>query len=313
MFQRLFDVFSRRPETVARAKKKGHEVPSTTRTRVFMWVNELYRGERGDLGIISNGDYSAEFWEEIARRILYRTGDTAVAQATGWQDGPRGVMQYIFTCPGEQFLDFLEDIFSAQIFWRFNHNSEALIDELNGLLRVDNLPYHLTHLVTETINNGNSYSVHIRAYPKVIMKESEVLHNNAIGPVMTLLERPHFRGANGEYLAALEDYRKGDIQDCLTKCGSAFESVLKVICGRKGWAYKQTDAAKKLLDIVLQNTGLDTYFEAPLIIIATLRNKLSSAHGTGTAVRQPARHIAQYALNATASAILLIAHETGEA
>ena len=312
MFQRLFDVFSRRPETVATAKK-GHEVPSTTRTRVLMWVNELYRGGRGDLGIISNGDYSAEFWEEIGRRILYRTGDTQVAQTSGWQNVPQGVMQYVYTCPGEQFLDFLEDIFSAHIFWRFSHNSDPLIDELNGLLRVDNLPYHLTHLVTETISNGSSYSVHIRALPKVIVKESEVLHENAIGLVMTLLERPHFKGANGEYLAALEDYRKADIQDCLTKCGSAFESVLKVICDRKGWAYKQTDTAKTLINIVLPNTGLDSYFEPLLIIIATLRNKLSSAHGTGTAVKQPARHIAQYALNATASAILLIAHETGEA
>jgi hypothetical protein len=114
-------------------------------------------------------------------------------------------------------------------------------------------------------------------------------------------------------LQHLEDYRKGDIQDCLTKCGSSFESVLKVICDRKRWAYKQTDPAKKLLDIVLPNTGLDSYFEPLLIIIATLRNKLSSAHGTGTAVKQPARHLAQYAPNATASAILLIAHETEEA
>jgi len=221
-------------------------------------------------------------------------------------------MQYVFTCPGEQFLDFLEDIFSAPICWRFSHNGDNLIDELNGLLRLDNLPYHLTHLVTETVTNGNSYSVHIRAYPKVIMKESEVLHENAIGPVMTLLERPHFEGPNAEYLAALEDYRKGDIQDCLTKCRSAFESVLKVICDRKGWTYKQNDTAKTLINTVLPKTGLDSYFEQLLLIIATLRNKLSSAHGAGTAVKQPARHIAQYALNATASAILLIAQETGE-
>ena len=109
-----------------------------------------------------------------------------------------------------------------------------------------------------------------------------------------------------------EDYRKGDIPDCLTKCGSAFESVLKVICERKGWGCKQTDAASTLIRIILPKTNLDTYFEGPLILIATLRNKLSSAHGAGNAVKEPARHIAQYALNATASAIILIAQETGE-
>jgi hypothetical protein len=99
------------------------------------------------------------------------------------------------------------------------------------------------------------------------------------------------------------DYRKGDISDCLTKCGSAFESVLKVICDRKGWAYQQTDTAKVLVSIVLPHTSLESYFESLLMIIATLRNKLSSAHGAGTAVKQPARHIAQYTLNATACAM----------
>ena len=154
--------------------------------------------------------------------------------------------------------------------------------------------------------------IYTRAYPKVIMKESEVLHANAIAPALTLLQRPHFRGANSEYLAALEDYRKGDIADCLTKCGSAFESVLKVICHRKNWAYKETDTAVALIKIVLPQTNLDSYFESLLIIVGTLRNKLSSAHGAGMTVKQPAPHLAQYAINATASAILLIAQETGE-
>src|SRR5207247_6277666 len=65
-----------------------------------------------------------------------------------------------------------------------------------------------------------------------------------------------------------------DIGDCLTKCGSAFESVLKVICTRKGWNYKQTDTAKTLLDIILPHTNLDSYFGQVLIIVATLRNRL---------------------------------------
>src|SRR6266404_2778991 len=103
MFQKLFDVFSTRPEA---ATKKGHEIPRTTRTRILMWVNEIYRGSRADFGMVSIGDYTAEFWQEIARRVLFRTGDTQIAQASSWHDGPQGVMQYVFNCPGEQFLDF---------------------------------------------------------------------------------------------------------------------------------------------------------------------------------------------------------------
>jgi hypothetical protein len=150
----------------------------------------------------------------------------------------------------------------------------------------------------------------VRAYPKVIMKESEILHKDAIGPALQLLAQPHFAGANAEFLEALEDYRKGDIGDCLAKCGSAFESVLKVICHRKGWPYNQADTASALIRTVIGNTNLDNYFEQLLIVIATLRNRMSTAHGAGTAPRQPPRHLAQYALNITASAMLMPAQET---
>jgi hypothetical protein len=127
---------------------------------------------------------------------------------------------------------------------------------------------------------------------------------------LNLLAQPHFQGANREFRAALEDYRKGDIGDCLAKCGSAFESVLKVICDRRGWAYSQNDTASALIKTVLSKTALDGYFEQLLIIVATLRNRMSSAHGSGTVPRTPPRHVAQYAVNVTASAILLLVDET---
>ena len=54
------------------------------------------------------------------------------------------------------------------------------------------------------------------------------------------------------------------------------------------------------------------YFESTLMIVATLRNRLSTSHGAGVGRRQVPRHLAKYALNVTASAILLIAEEAGE-
>jgi hypothetical protein len=310
MFQQIFDVFSARPQVAA---IKRHDVPQTTRTRVLLWVKELYQGSRTSFGA---GDYTSDFWKEIARRVLFRTGDTSITLQYPAHDGGRWAVQYVFTCPGERFLDFIEDIFSADIYWRVGGvgvDDARIVGELNTILRVDNLPYHLTSFVRETVTKGAETTFYTRAYPRVIMRESEVLHENAIAPALSLLERPHFRAANEEYLAALEDYRNGNTPDCLTKCGSAFESVLKVICDRKGWPYKQTDPAKTLINAVLPNTNLEPYFESFLLVIATLRNKLGSAHGAGTAVKRPPLHLAQYALNATASAILLIAQETGEA
>jgi hypothetical protein len=94
-----------------------------------------------------------------------------------------------------------------------------VVEELNELLRQDNLPYHVTNFVKETVQEiGTDFPfagrevtmIKTLAYPKVIMKESEVVHSQVIGPALQLLQHPAFKSANAEYLAALEDYRKGD-------------------------------------------------------------------------------------------------------
>ena len=106
--------------------------------------------------------------------------------------------------------------------------------------------------------------------------------------------------------------RKGHFGDSVTKCCSAFESVLKVLCTRNGWAFDpQKDTAAKLLEIVLSHSSLDGFFSQPLMLIATMRNRLSSAHGGGTAVRVVDRHVAQYALTSTAAAVVLLVHDIG--
>lgn len=96
----------------------------------------------------------------------------------------------------------------------------------------------------------------------------------------------------------------------MTKVGSAFESVLKVICATRGWSYSDNETAAPLLKKVLTQAGLESFWEQPLTIVATMRNRLSSAHGAGTAPRNitPAR--CDYAISATAAAMLLLAQET---
>jgi hypothetical protein len=151
----------------------------------------------------------------------------------------------------------------------------------------------------------------IVAFPKVVMRESEVLHANAIEPALQLLQNQMFKHANTEFLAALEDYRKNDFGDSLVKCGSAMESVMKVLCHKKGWTYKETDVASTLVKTVLANTRLESYFESLLMIVATLRNRLSPAHGAGTKAKSVDPHLARFAINVTASVIILLVDEAG--
>ena len=177
-----------------------------------------------------------------------------------------------------------------------------LINNINTFLEVDDLPYYLTGF---TVADDR-----IEAYPQIIRRDSEVLHETAIEPTLTLLSRPVFTSANEEFLDALKDFRDGDYRDCVVKCGSSLESVMKVICDRKGWPYQQTDAAAKLLDRILSKTTLDPFFEQPIMLIATIRNRLGKAHGAGTQQKAVSRHVASYVINATASAILLLVEET---
>jgi hypothetical protein len=84
---------------------------------------------------------------------------------------------------------------------------------------------------------------------------------------------------------------------------------MKVICHERGWAYKDSDTASVLLATVLSNCALDGFFKEPIALIATIRNRLSKSHGAGTKPKDVPLHVARYAINATASAILLLVDE----
>ena len=145
---------------------------------------------------------------------------------------------------------------------------------------------------------------------KLISVDNLVTHQVIIRPTLQLLAGPDYKTANQEYLDAFDDFKKSDYDDCLAKCGSCFESVMKIVCDKKGWPHSQNDTASTLLNTIISKTGMPPFFEGPLIVIATMRNKLSSAHGSGTQPQQVPEHFARYALNATASAILLIVEAT---
>ncbi|MDH0625825.1 abortive infection family protein [Pseudomonas chengduensis] len=62
----------------------------------------------------------------------------------------------------------------------------------------------------------------------------------------------------------------------------------------------------KLVRTIMGQTQMDSFWESPLLIVGTLRNKLSSAHGAGEKAKVVPEHVAKYALNATASAMLFL-------
>jgi hypothetical protein len=298
VFSEIFKVFSRRE--IASAGQKSKPLSKEFRNRVVMLLQDQLRGS------------FTQFLEQLHRQVSFQHGTPRLSPSLGRGDKADDLFDFLFSCKDEHFLDVIELIFKSNlpgITWPDN----PLIPSINEFLNVDDLPYHLTSYTVETYQTtyfGNpTTAIRITEFPRIIRKENEVLHQEAVDPALHLLSAEIFKHANTEFLKALEDYRKGDFRDCLTKCGSAFESTMKVICDKKAISFKQTDTAAVLLRALLAKSKLETYWEQPLILIATLRNRLSSSHGAGGQSIVVPRHVARYAINATASAIVLLVDE----
>lgn len=312
--KRIFDVFSRRELPASGIAA----VPEATRNRVLLWCRDVFSGQRASFG---SSDCTAEFWDEIHRTLQMRHGRVQLAETRYYRpSAATESVAFLLECDDASFLDFLEYIFRLDCLHRVGVDEDRLVREINDILRVDDLPYHLTDFVRESITRhsdgppsfGGTFTYEeVVSRPVVISCENEVVHLEMTKPALDLLKDPRFKQANVEYLEALADYRQGDTRGALANCGSAFESVMKVLCEINRWPYQQQDTAAILVKTVLEHTGLDSYFESTLMIIATLRNRLSKSHGAGMAEHEVAPHLAAYALNATASAILLLFGEAG--
>jgi hypothetical protein len=311
----IFDVFSKRRRE---AKYPPDSVPEPLRNKILFLCRDIFSNRWREH--VSRSDYTSQFWEEIHRSLQYLHGRPKLSPHPlpyPYDTPAEDAIQFLLRCEPQEFLDFVELMFRVQCLFHVIADENELVDALNELFKSEGAPFQLTPIVKQEEDASGPPPFHhgriIRtvAYPKVVWVEEEVTFTEAVAPILSVLADPAYRSANLEFRDALEEYRKGDYGDCLTKCGSAFESVMKVLCAKNGWPFAAQDTAAPLLRTILGNTSLDGFFEQPLILIATLRNRLSKAHGAGTATRQVERHVAQYAITSTAAAILLLVHEAG--
>ncbi len=267
--------------------------------------------------------YDQELWEDVHIKLEYLLGHSVPFGAymeEGIQEdllAQTVILNFMRCCDDATFFDLVELIFQSKFSWNHANLSSRLIEHINIAFELDDLPYFLTGFVYREIKSTevdeNTRLVHsyapseVDAYPRIIRRENEVIHQTAIEPTLTVLKNPPFSLANKEFLDALKDYREGDYGDCVVKCGSSFESVMKIICEQRGWP-PQRDAGK-LLNTVLSKTDLPKFLRQPLIQTATIRNELGSAHGAGDRPREVSKRLAQYTINVTASAVLFLVEE----
>lgn len=307
-FTSLFNVFSRRQ---SKSKPLESQKPLTFefRNRVLLYCVEIFKDNRHCS--------LEEFAQQIRSKLQYllgrpglsRTDPNRLKAYTEIED----LFNYLKSCEDMYFLDFIELFFKVDCFWSLSDDEVTIVNSINEFFLVDDLPYSLTPVIRETVEHvsepRHTY-IRISEYPCVIRKDDQLIHQHIIEPVIDLLSDQSFNSANHEFLEALKDYRKGNFGDCLTKCNSSFESVMKIICSKKRWNYNQHDSASRLIEIILENTRLEPFFRQYFIHIATMRNKLSKSHGAGIKKINVTPHVAKYAINTTASAIILIYDET---
>lgn len=189
---------------------------------------------------------------------------------------------------------------------------KELLDLIECIIEHPKCPPEFVDAVAETFEKCRlPYGVNKTPSASIYLAEDEVIQKTALEPALAVLADPRFEVAGEEFRSAMNDYRNGEYANCLANCGSAFESVLKVICGSEGWSFNETDTAGQLLKTVVEKSSLNSFFKDPLVLIATMRNRLSNAHGGGDKPRAPRRSIARYAVASTAAAIVLLVSESG--
>ena len=301
-FSRIFGVFSRRTQPSDNA-----DSPLTVefKNRVIMLCEDTFDPEL--------------FWLDIYNKLQYLVGRQSLTRTR--LDNLDDLSAYLAQCGDEQFLDFVGLIFQSRFIWSYRVDVNEFIGNINSFFEADALPYYLTKIVFRRYEKPISNTVvpfphpehsipELEARPRVVRRDSEVVHQHAIAPALEVLANSAYSSAHEEFLDALKDYRRANHRDCMTKCGSSLESVMRVICAQRGWPYQQNDNAQTLLNNIFPQTGLESFFKQPITLVATIRNQLGSAHGAGAEPREVPDHAAQYAINATASAILLLIKAT---
>src|SRR6185295_15704781 len=103
-------------------------------------------------------------------------------------------------------------------------------------------------------------------------------------------------------------------KEALNECLKSFESVMKAICEKRGWAYDKLWTSKNLIQVCLDKGLIPPFWQSELSSLRALlesgvptgRNKLSG-HGQGTNPTTVPDYVVSYILHMTASSILFLA------
>jgi len=271
-------------------------IPLPFRKQIYLIITETI-DKRPPIGI--HGIYSDYFYSYI-NKILCKEYQRLTLDDDTSLSIPGQVLAHFFKTDNCEFvLDFIELAFSYILEVAVANYSSEAINELNERF--------MEHGIGFQFEGG-----------KIIRVGSTYIHSEIVKPALSLLSVKKFQGACEEYLKAHDNYKHGYNEECIRECSNAFESVLKIICKEKEWIYKETDAAKKLIQICFDNdlipsftqnqfTSLQNLLESG---VPTIRNK-QGGHGQGPQLRKVGDEMTKYALNLTGTNMIFLVELSG--
>ncbi len=298
----VFDLFSKR-----RKRERG-EVPDAYQYEEFpqafrVQVTHVLRDAFGNAHLFQSQTMQAY---EILHNMLCREyGEFRLSQEAALGRYDDAVFSFLLKCQeSEKVLDIIEAAFRlVEIFGEspgFRHASESKITPKDAV----------EELNIRFLEHGIGYQFEAS---RLIRMDSTIAHAEIVKPGLKILSEKPYSGANEEFLRAFDHYKDGLYPECLNECLKAFESTMKSICQKRGWAHNQTDTAQKLLGVCFENDLIPPYLQSHFTAlrsslesgVPTVRNKVSG-HGQGTQQVTVPRYLAGYMLRLTATSILLL-------
>ncbi|MGH4137941.1 hypothetical protein [Clostridium sp.] len=163
----IFDVFSKRNKI-----KKEIAINAEVRNRVIMLIIGLSDNDDNNGRYYSCGNiFSMEkFCGEILKTLMMRLGKfNIIIRDSGVVNG---VAEFLVSCKGEVFLDFIEDCFKTNEFRvvRIDKKNE-FIDNINYIFTLEDIKFELTKFKEYWLEEGIMKRLDSTTYPQVICKE----------------------------------------------------------------------------------------------------------------------------------------------
>ncbi|KGJ48082.1 hypothetical protein KD33_16800 [Clostridium sp. NCR] len=233
----------------------------------------------------------------------------------------------------EEFETFLKTVENINYFLDAVELAFVIIDQdrkdyMNGYgsgdLDPDEAIETLNHRFKEN-NLGYEY-----CEGEIIRIDRKFTHKEIVKPALNLLYEEEFTSANEEFLLAHRYYKEGcskedssaDFKNAIINCNKAFESTMKIICENKSelvTRYNSKHAANDLINDLIEAKIIPKHLENNFHgiknmlkgLISSLENGLpvirnKVGHGQGTEEEWISEEFVTYAINLTATNIVLL-------